>query len=38
LVCMSLFLQFYVRILTAISVSDMRHKEGIRRAGMVPFQ
>ena len=38
LVCLSLFLQFYVRILTAISVSDMRHKEGIRRAGMVPFQ
>lgn len=38
LVCLSLGLQLCVRILTAISVSDMRHKEGIRRAGMVPFQ
>ena len=35
LVCLSLFLQLYVRILTAISVSDTRHEEDIRRAGVV---
>ena len=38
LVCLSLCLHLYVRILTTISVSDMRHKEGISRAGMAPIQ